>query len=204
MPHGGHPPHHSISSSARASNLQNGRFLSSQSFPDRATSAQTNSRAPSVVLNQIDDLWSPSTFHLARDRRSSCRILVFHLVAPAKLRLSCGAYPPLSKRPVHFVWQTIELRSARAAHWARAATSAQERSARSEKQGPRHCLEVWSCLSLYEWPKVQPATSRLAKYRRLGGSELQKCMVNRKGISFTCHQQPMNRITLSPRRRAAI
>jgi hypothetical protein len=55
-----------------------------------------------------------------------------------------------------------------------------------------------------EWPKVQPATSRLAtKYRRLGGSELQKCTVNRKGISFTYHQQPMNRITLPPRRRAA-
>src|SRR5262249_49311127 len=61
--------------SARASNFQNGRFLSSQWFPDKPTSAQTNSRAPSVVLNQIGDLWSPSTFHRARDRRSSCRIL---------------------------------------------------------------------------------------------------------------------------------
>src|SRR2546421_7584761 len=69
------------------------RFLSSQWFPDRATSAQTNSRAPSVVLNQIDDLWSPSTFHLARDRRSSCRILACHPVTHAKLRLSCGAHP---------------------------------------------------------------------------------------------------------------
>src|SRR6516225_2241724 len=84
---------HSITSSARASNFQNGRFLRSQWFPDRATSAQTNSRAPSDVLNQIDDLWSPSTFHLARDRRSSCRILACHLVAHAKLRLSCGAHP---------------------------------------------------------------------------------------------------------------
>src|SRR5215475_2417011 len=84
---------HSITSSARASNFQNGRFLSSQWFPDRATSAQTNSRAPSVVLNQIDDLWSPSTFHLARDRQSSCRILACHQVAHAKLRLSCGAHP---------------------------------------------------------------------------------------------------------------
>jgi hypothetical protein len=37
---------------------------------------------------------------------------------------------------------------------------------------------------------------RLAKYRRLGGSELQKCTVNRKGISFTYHQQPMNRIPM--------
>src|SRR5262245_44660736 len=82
-----------ITSSARASNFQNGRFLSSQWFPDRATSAQTNSRAPSIVLNQIDDLWSRSTFHLARDRRSSCRILACHLVAHAKLRLSCGAHP---------------------------------------------------------------------------------------------------------------
>src|SRR5215475_10280908 len=42
---------YSITSSARASNFQNERFLSSQSFPDRATSAQTNSPAPSVVLN---------------------------------------------------------------------------------------------------------------------------------------------------------
>src|SRR5262249_46199410 len=83
----------SITASARTSNFQNGRFLSSQWFPDRATSAQTNSRAPSVVLNQIDDLWPRSTFHLARDRRSSCRILACHLVAHAKLRLSCGAHP---------------------------------------------------------------------------------------------------------------
>jgi hypothetical protein len=52
---------YSITASARVSNFQNGRFLSSQWFPDKATSAQTNSRAPSVVLNQIDDLWSPST-----------------------------------------------------------------------------------------------------------------------------------------------
>src|SRR5262249_27355198 len=95
----------------------------------------------------------------------------------------------------------IEWGAGGAAHWARAATSAQERSARSEKQGPRHCLEVWSCLFLYEWPKVQLATSRLAKYSRLGGSELQKCTVNRKEISFTCHQQPMNRITCSSEQR---
>src|SRR5262249_2373576 len=66
---------YSITTSARASNFQNGRFLSSQWFPDKPTSAQTNSHAPSVVLNQIGDLWSPSTFHRARDRRSSCRIL---------------------------------------------------------------------------------------------------------------------------------
>src|SRR5262245_45017292 len=84
---------HSITSSARASNFQSGRFVGSQWFPDRATSAQTNSRAPSVVLNQIDDLWSPSTFHLARDRRSSCRIRACNLVAHAKPRLSCGAHP---------------------------------------------------------------------------------------------------------------
>src|SRR5262249_36846899 len=31
----------------------------------------------------------------------------------------------------------------------RAATNAQERAARFEKQGPRHCLEVWSCLPLW-------------------------------------------------------
>src|SRR5262249_51799058 len=84
---------HSITASARASNFQNGRFLSSQCFPDKATSAQTNSRAPSGVLNQIDDLWSPSTFHRGRDRRSSCRILACHPVTHATLRLSCGAHP---------------------------------------------------------------------------------------------------------------
>ena len=77
----------------RVKEFQHGRFLNSQWFPDKATSAQTNSRAPSVVLNQIDDLWSPSTFHRARDRRSSCQILACHLVAHAKLRLSCGAHP---------------------------------------------------------------------------------------------------------------
>src|SRR5262245_39255833 len=86
-------PSRSITAWARASKFQHGRFLSSQWFPDKATSAQTNSRVPSVVLNQIDDLWSPSTFHRARDRRSSCRIPACHLVAHAKLRLSCGAHP---------------------------------------------------------------------------------------------------------------
>src|SRR5262249_33244007 len=100
-----------ITSSARASNFQSGRFLSSQWFPDRATSAQTNSRAPSVVLNQIDDLWSPSTFHLARDRRSSCPVLACHLVAHAELRLSCGAHPRCSRRPGHFVLQAFEMPS---------------------------------------------------------------------------------------------
>src|ERR1700745_3993542 len=83
----------SITAPAKASNFQKGRFLSSQWFPDKATSAQTNSRAPSIVLNQIDDLWSPSTFHRARDRRSSCRILACPPVTHAKLRLSCGAHP---------------------------------------------------------------------------------------------------------------
>src|SRR5262245_13622006 len=86
-------PFRSITAWARASNFQNGRFLTSQWFPDKATSAQTNSRAASVVLNQIDDLWSPSTFHHARDPRSSCRILACHPVTHAKLRLSCGAHP---------------------------------------------------------------------------------------------------------------
>src|SRR5262245_26647447 len=47
--------------------------------------------------------------------------------------------------------------------------------------------------------KFSGRLSRLAKYRKLGGSELQKCTVNRKGISFTRRQQPMNRITLPPR-----
>src|SRR5258708_21160911 len=110
-------PSRSITAWARASNFQHGRFLSSQWFPDKATSAQTNSRAPSVVLNQIDDLWSPSTFHRARDRRSSCQILAFHLVAHAKLPPSFWAPPPLNKRPRPFVLQARELRSARAGPW---------------------------------------------------------------------------------------
>ena len=58
-----------------------------------ATCAQTNSRAPSIVLNQFDDLWSRSAFRRAQDRRSSCRILVCHLVVHAKLHLSCGVQP---------------------------------------------------------------------------------------------------------------
>src|SRR6516165_10601853 len=179
-------PFPSITAWARASNFQSRRFLSSQCFPDRATYAQTNSRAPSVVLNQIDDLWSPSTFHLARDRRSSCRILPCHLVAHAKLR-----------RPGHFVWQAIELRLARAARWARAATNAPERSACSGKQGLRHCLEVWSFLSLRRMGESSAGDFHgWQNTEDFGGSELQKCTVNRKGISFTNHQQPMNRITL--------
>src|SRR5262249_61366585 len=105
-------PFPSITAWARASNFQSRRFLSSQCFPDRATYAQTNSRAPSVVLNQIDVLWSPSTFHLARDRRSSCRILPCPPVAPAQLPLFFGAPPRLSRRPQHFVLQANELQSA--------------------------------------------------------------------------------------------
>src|SRR5262245_8204821 len=49
----------------------------------------------------------------------------------------------------HFVWQAIELRSARAAHSARAATRARERSAHSGKHARRRCLEAWSCLPLW-------------------------------------------------------
>ena len=78
-------PSRSITASARASRLQ--------WFRHRATCAQTNSRAPSIVLNQFDDLWSPSASRRARDRRSSCRILACHLVVHAKLHLSCGAHP---------------------------------------------------------------------------------------------------------------
>jgi hypothetical protein len=47
---------------------------------------------------------------------------------------------------------------------------------------------------------MQQPSSRLAKYRKIGGSELQKCTVNRNRISFTRRQQPMNSITLPPRR----
>lgn len=75
----------SITASARASRFQR--------FRHRATCAQTNSRAQSIVLNQFDDLWSPSAFRRARDRRPSCRILACHLVVHAKLHLSCGAHP---------------------------------------------------------------------------------------------------------------
>src|SRR5262245_27264905 len=66
---------YSITASARASNFQNGRFLSSQWFPTNQRPRKSIPALPSVVLNQIGDLWSPSTFHRARDRRSSCRIL---------------------------------------------------------------------------------------------------------------------------------
>src|SRR5262249_60924020 len=78
-------PSRSITASARASRLQWFRL--------RATCAQTNSRAPSIVLNQFDDLWSPSAYRRARDRRSSWRTLACHLVVHAKLHLSCGAHP---------------------------------------------------------------------------------------------------------------
>jgi hypothetical protein len=78
-------PSRSITASARTSRFQR--------FRRRATCAQTNSRAPSIVLNQFDDLWSPSAFRRARDRRSSCRILACHLIVHAKLHLSCGAHP---------------------------------------------------------------------------------------------------------------
>jgi hypothetical protein len=64
------PPSCSITASARASRFQR--------FRHRATCAQTNSRAQSIVLNQFDDLWSPSAFRRARDRRPSCRILACH------------------------------------------------------------------------------------------------------------------------------
>jgi hypothetical protein len=75
----------SITASPRASRFRR--------FRHRATCAQTNSHAPSIVLNQFDDLWSPSAFRRARDRRSSCRILACHLVVHAKLHLSCAAHP---------------------------------------------------------------------------------------------------------------
>ena len=160
MPFARQKSRYSITASARASNFQNGRFLSSQWFPDKATSAQTNSRAPSVVLNQIDDLWSPSTFHRARDRRSSCRILACHPVTHAKLRLSCGAHPRSSRRPGHFVWQAIELRSARAA--------------RPGKQGPRQCLEVWSCLPLRRMAESSAADFTVGKIQKDWGQRVAK------------------------------
>jgi hypothetical protein len=78
-------PSRPITASARTSRFQR--------FRHRATCAQTNSRAPSIVLIQFDDLWSPSAFRRARDRRSSCRILACHLVVHAKLHVSCGAHP---------------------------------------------------------------------------------------------------------------
>ena len=51
-------PARSITASARTRRFQR--------FRRRATCAQTNSRAPSIVLNQFDDLWSPSAFRRAR------------------------------------------------------------------------------------------------------------------------------------------
>src|SRR5262249_19275644 len=70
------------------------------------------------------------------------------------------------RRPGHFVWQAIELRSARAAHWARAVTSAQDRSARSGKQGPRQRLEVWSCLPLRRMAESSAGDFTVAKIQK--------------------------------------
>ena len=56
--------------------------------------------------------------------------------------------------------------AARAAHWARAATSAQERSARSRKQGLRHCLEVWSLLSLRRMGESSAGDFRVGKIQK--------------------------------------
>jgi hypothetical protein len=72
------------------------------------------------------------------------------------------------------------------------ATSAQERSTRSEKQDPRHCLEVWSCLSLWRMAESSAGDFTVAKYRRLGGSELKKCIQQKRNIihmSSTAYEQ---------------
>src|SRR5215831_8025629 len=76
---------------------------------------------------------------------------------------------------------------------------------------PKCMLAGGSPVSIYRGGFVPPENGRKFS-RRLhgwqntedfGGSELQKCTVNRKGISFTYHQQPMNRITLPLRPRSA-
>src|SRR5262249_13144289 len=66
-----------------------------------------------------------------------------------------------------------ELRSARGAQWARAATNAQERSARSGKQGPRQCLEVWSCFAPQE--NGQKFSGRLHGWQNTENSAAASC-----------------------------
>jgi hypothetical protein len=58
------------------------------------------------------------------------------------------------------------LRSARGAQWARAAPNAQERSARSGKQGPRQCLEVWSCFAPQEMAKSSAGDFTVGKIQK--------------------------------------
>src|SRR5262249_29101396 len=114
--------------------------------------------------------------------------------------LDTGLPPAYPCQAPSFLWSPPALKQATRAFRLAGDRIAIGARGSSRKQDPRQCLEVLSCLPL---TKVQQPTSRLAKYRKIGGSELQKCTVNRKGISFTRRQQPMNRITLPPRRREA-
>src|SRR5262249_26020492 len=70
-----------------------------------------------------------------------------------------------------------------------------------EKQGPRHCLEVWSCLSLWRMAESSTGHFTVGKIQKTRRQRVEKMYGQQKGISFTCHQQPMKRITLPPHRR---
>src|SRR5215510_15562549 len=101
---------------------------------------------------------------------------------------------------------------------ARAATSAQERSARSEKQGPRYCLEVWSCLSLWRMAESSAGDFTVGKIQKTRRQRVAKMYGQQKRniihMSSTAYEQDhsaaappssvMNarRFIRSPRRRA--
>src|SRR5215471_14880357 len=113
--------------------------------------------------------------------------------------------PFLRGQPGHFVWQAIELRSARAAHWARAATSAQERSARSGKQGPRQCLEVWSCLPLSRMAESSAGDFTAGKIQKSRRQRVAKMYGQQKRniihTSSTAYEQDHSAAAHNPRAR---
>jgi hypothetical protein len=89
------------------------------------------------------------------------------------------------------------LRSARAAHPARAATRARERSAHSGKQARWRVLKRGHVCPLWRMAERSAGDCRLAIIQlETSRQRVAKRPVNRKGTSFTYHQQPMNRITL--------
>jgi hypothetical protein len=97
------------------------------------------------------------------------------------------------------------LRSARAAHWARAATSAQERSARSGKQGPRQCLEVWSCLPLRRMAESSAGDFTVGKIQKTRRQRVAKMYGQQKRniihTSSTAYEQDHSAAAHNPRAR---
>ena len=97
------------------------------------------------------------------------------------------------------------MRSARAAHWARAATSAQERSARSGKQGPRQCLEVWSCLPLRRMAESSAGDFTAGKIQKTRRQRVAKMYGQQKRnmihTSSTAYEQDHSAAAHNPRAR---